>query len=125
MRIDRKQCEDFGLGYEDSLKQEESATSTNQNFRLCALHSSPSGVTNPPIPFSNPNPEEERPFEPCKVPAQNKTPSATEKNELTLVEEVEEYLRMEAIKEKASRSKKIAHPAHPSFPPSLYLISHP
>ena len=64
------------------------------------------GVTSPPIPFSNPNPEEERPYEPCKAPAQSKTPSATGKKELTLVEEVEEYLRMEAAKEKPSRSKK-------------------
>ena len=54
------------------------------------------GVTNPPIPFSNPDPEEERPSEPCKAQAQNKTPSAIEKNELTSVEEVEEYLTMEA-----------------------------
>ena len=66
----------------------------------------PQGVTDLPIPFSNPNPDEERPSEPCKAPAQNKTPSATGKKELTLVEEVEEYLRMEAAKEKAARSKK-------------------
>ena len=39
----------------------------------------PQGVTNPPIPFSNPDPEEERPSEPCKALAQNKTPSAIEK----------------------------------------------
>ena len=65
----------------------------------------PQGVTKPPIPFSNLDPEDERPSEPCKAPAQNKTPSATEKKELTPVEEVEEYLRMEETKEKASRSK--------------------
>ena len=66
----------------------------------------PQGVTNPPIPFSNPTSEEERPFEPCKAPVQNKTLSAIEKKELTLVEEVEEYLRMEVAKEKASKNKK-------------------
>ena len=85
----------------------------------------PQGVTNPPIPFSNPNLEEERPSKPCKSPAQNKIPNSTGKNELTPVEEVEEYLRMEAAKEKASRSKKIAHPALPSLPPLLYPISNP
>ena len=36
----------------------------------------PQGVTNTPIPFSNLNPEKEISFEPCKVPVQNKTPSA-------------------------------------------------
>ena len=50
----------------------------------------PQDVTNPPIPFSNPTPEEGRSSEPCKAPVQNKTPSATGKKELTLVEEVEE-----------------------------------
>ena len=49
----------------------------------------PQGVTNPPIPFSNPDPDQERPSEPCKAPAQNKTPSATGKKELTPIEEVE------------------------------------
>ena len=29
----------------------------------------PQGVKNPPIPFSNPDPDEERPSEPCKAPA--------------------------------------------------------
>ena len=32
----------------------------------------PQGVTNPSIPFSNPNPDEEGPSEPCKEPAKNK-----------------------------------------------------
>ena len=61
----------------------------------------PQGVTNPPIPFSNPNIEEEVSSEPCKAPVQNKTPSAIGKKELTPIQEVEEYLRMEAAKEKA------------------------
>ena len=64
------------------------------------------GVTNPSILFSNPNPDEERPSEPFKEPVQNKTASAIERKELTPLEEVEEYLRIEAAKEKASRSKK-------------------
>ena len=49
----------------------------------------PQGVTNPPIPFFNPNPKEEIPSEPCKASAQNKTPSARGNRELTPVEEVE------------------------------------
>ena len=66
----------------------------------------PQGVTNPLIPFSNPIPNDEGPSKPYKAPSQNKNPSETRKKELTLVEEVEEYLRMEAAKEKAIRSKK-------------------
>ena len=67
----------------------------------------PLGVTNPPIPFSNPNLEEEMPSKPCKAPVQNKIPSTIGKEELTPVEEVEEYLRMEAAKEMTSKRKKI------------------
>ena len=52
--------------------------------------------TNPPIPFSNPNPEEEISSEPYKALVKNKTPSVTGKKELIPVEEVEEYLRMKA-----------------------------
>ena len=66
----------------------------------------PQGVTNAPIPFSNPNLMEERPSEPCKEPVKNKAHSASGKKELKPVEEVEEYLRMEAAKEKATKSKK-------------------
>ena len=66
----------------------------------------PQGVTNPLIPFSNPNLEEEISSKPCKSPVQNKTPRATGKKELTPVEEVKEYLRMEAEKEMASKRKK-------------------
>ena len=39
----------------------------------------PQGLTNPPIPFSNPNPEEEGPSKPCKAPAKNKAPDVKEK----------------------------------------------
>ena len=59
----------------------------------------PQGVTKPQIPFSNPILDEEGPSKLCKAPAQNKTPSETRKKERTPVEEVEEYLRMEAAKE--------------------------
>ena len=55
------------------------------------------------------NLEEEISSEPCKAPVQNKTPSATGKKELTLVEEVEECLRMEVANEKASKRKKNEH----------------
>ena len=66
----------------------------------------PQGVINPPLPFSNLDPDEEGPSKSCKAPIQNKTPSETRKKELTPVEEVEEYLRMEAAKEKTVKSKK-------------------
>ena len=39
----------------------------------------PQGVTNPPIPFSNPDPDEEGPYKSCKAPTQKKTPSETRK----------------------------------------------
>ena len=66
----------------------------------------PQGVINPPIPFSNQNLEREGPSKPCKASAKNKALDAIEKKELTPIEEVEEYLRMEAAKEKDLRSKK-------------------
>ena len=66
----------------------------------------PQGVTNPPIPLSNLDPDEEGPSKSCKAPTQKETPSETRKKELTPVEEVEEYIRMEVSKEKAARSKK-------------------
>ena len=53
------------------------------------------------LPFLNPNPDKEGPSEPCKELAKNKAPDVTKKKELTPVKEVEEYLRMEAAKEKA------------------------
>ena len=40
------------------------------------------GVTNPPILFSNPNPDEEGPSKPCKALAKNKALDATQKKEL-------------------------------------------
>ena len=80
------------------------------------------GVENPPIPFSNLNPKEEMPSEPCKALVQNKTPSAIGKKELTPVEEVEEYLRMESTKEMASKRKKMNIVS--SHIPSVYHITH-
>ena len=67
----------------------------------------PPGEKNPVLPFLNPNPAKEEPSEPCKEPTKNKVPSVTKKKELTPVEEVEEYLRMEAAKEKVAGSKKL------------------
>ena len=69
----------------------------------------PPGETNPVLPFLNLNPDPEPskgPFEPCKEPIKNKSPIVKKKKELTPVEEVEEYLRMEAAKEKAAMNKK-------------------
>ena len=66
----------------------------------------PPGETNPVLPFLNLNPDKEGPFEPYKEPTKNKALGVTKKKELTLIEEVKEYLRMEAAKEKATRSKK-------------------
>ena len=66
----------------------------------------PPGETNPVLPFLNPNPDVKSPYEPGKETAKNKTPSTSKKKELTPVEEVEEYLRMEAAKERDARNRK-------------------
>ena len=66
----------------------------------------PPGETNPVLPFLNPNPDIKGPSTPCKETTKNKTPSTSGKKELTTVEEVEEYLRMEAAKEKDARNRK-------------------
>ena len=66
----------------------------------------PPGVTNPILPFFNPNLDKEGPSEPYKEAGKNKAPSASGKKELTPIEEAEEYLKMEAAKENAARSKK-------------------
>ena len=65
----------------------------------------PLGERNPVLPFLNPNPDVKSPFEPCKE-AKNKTLSTSKKTKLTPVEEVEEYLRMEATKERDARNRK-------------------
>ena len=67
----------------------------------------PQGVTNPSIPFFNLNLEEGISSKPYKAPVQNKTPSAIGKKELTPIEEVEKYLRMEVAKDMASKRKKM------------------
>ena len=64
----------------------------------------PHDVTDPPIPFSNPNSGGEIPFVPCKAPSQNKTSGTTRSKELTPEKEVEEYLKKEAAKEKSSKT---------------------
>ena len=63
-------------------------------------------VTDPPLPFSNPNPGGEIPFLPYKAPSQNKTSGTTRSKELTPKEEVEEYLKKEAAKEKSSKTER-------------------
>ena len=66
----------------------------------------PQGVTNPPIPYTNPDSIRVGPFAPCTETRKNENHSIIGKYELTLVEEVEEYLRMEAAKERATRNTK-------------------
>ena len=58
----------------------------------------PQDVIDPQIPFSNPTPSEETPSVPCKASSQNKTSSIIGRKELTPIEEVEEYLKMEPAK---------------------------
>ena len=82
----------------------------------------PQGVTNPPIPFSNSNPNKEGPSEPYKEPTKNKALGATKMKKLTPVEKVEEYLRMEAAKEKALRSKIMNITISSISSPFLYQI---
>ena len=66
----------------------------------------PLGETNPVLPFLNLNPAREGPSKLCKEPVRNKAHGVKKKKELTPVEEVEEYLIMEASKEKAAMNKK-------------------
>ena len=70
----------------------------------------PQDVIGPPIHFSNPNPSEEIPFIPCKAPSQNKTSGTIRRKELTPLEEVEQYLKKEAAKEKSSKTSKCPTP---------------
>ena len=66
----------------------------------------PQGETDPPIPYTNLDSIGVPPYAPYKETKKDKPPSTSGKKELTPVEEVEEYLRMEAAKEKAARNKK-------------------
>ena len=66
----------------------------------------PHGVTYPPIPYTSPDSIKTGTSTPCTETQKDKTPKTLGKKELTLVEEVEEYLRMEAAKERAARNEK-------------------
>ena len=66
----------------------------------------PQGVTVPPIPYNNPESIGAGTSTHCTETQKDKTPRTSGKKELTLVEEVEEYLRMETTKEKVARNKK-------------------
>ena len=65
----------------------------------------PQGMTNPPIPYTNPDSFGVPPCAPCKEIEKEKAPSTSRKKELTPVEEVEEYLRMDAAKERLLGTK--------------------
>ena len=66
----------------------------------------PQGVTNPPIPYTNPDSIGAGTSTPCTETQKDKTPRTSGKKELTLVEKVEEYVRMEVANERATRNKK-------------------
>ena len=66
----------------------------------------PQGVIDPPIPYTNLDSIGAGPSAACTETRKNENHSTTGKKELTLVEEVEEYIRMEAAKERAVRNKK-------------------
>ena len=66
----------------------------------------PQGVTDPPIPYTNLDSIGADTSTPCRETQKDKTPRTSRKKELTPVEEVEEYLRKEAAKERAARNKK-------------------
>ena len=96
----------FRLGYEDSLEQKE-VTLPQIRISDCVPYTIvPPGETNLVLPFLNPNPNIKSHSEPWKETTKNKTPSTSKKKELTLVEEVEEYLRMEVAKERDARNRK-------------------
>ena len=82
----------------------------------------PQDVTDPPKPFSNPNPGDEIPFVSSKAPSQNKTSGTRGKKELTSVEEVKEYLKLEAAKEKASKASKSSKCPTPYSLPLMFII---
>ena len=106
MRTYREQCQDPRLDDEDSVQQEED---TLPQIRIsdCRPYTIvPQGVTDPPIPYTNPYSIGTGPSTPCTKTRKNENHSITRKKELTPVEEVEEYLSMEAAKERAARNKK-------------------
>ena len=66
----------------------------------------PQSVTEPSIPYTNPDSIGIPPFTAYKETEKDKPTNTSSKKELTLVEEVEEYLRMEAARERAAKNKK-------------------
>ena len=66
----------------------------------------PQGETEPSILYTNPESIRVPPYAPYKETEKDKPPSTSDKKELTPVEVVEEYLRMEAARERAERNKK-------------------
>ena len=66
----------------------------------------PQDVLDPPNHFSNLNLSGEILFVPCKAPHQNKTSNTTRSKELTPEEEVEEFYKKEAAKEKSLKTLK-------------------
>ena len=80
-------------------------------------------MTDPPIPYTNLDLVEVGLSAPCTETQKNKTHKTSGKKELTLVEEVEEYLRMEAAKERAARNKNEQYPTFSISSSSLYSKS--
>ena len=74
------------------------------NCRPCTIV--PQGVIDPPIPYTNQDSIIESPSAPYTETKKNENHSTTLKKKLTLIEEVEEYLRMEAAKVMAARNNK-------------------
>ena len=66
----------------------------------------PQGVTDPPIPYTNLNSIGAGLSAPCTETRKNENHSTTRKKKFIPVEEVEEYLRMEAAKDRVARNKK-------------------
>ena len=82
------------------------------------------GVTEPSIPYTNPNSIGVPPFAPYKEREKDKPTNTSGKKELTPIEELEEYLRMEAVKERAARNKKMNNTL-PVPPPHSLCIQTP
>ena len=78
----------------------------------------PQGVIETSIPYTNPDSIGVPPFAPYKEIEKDKPTSTLGKKELTPVEEVEEYLRMEVARERAAKNKKKKE-QYFTFPTSL------
>ena len=66
----------------------------------------PQGVTEQSVPYTNPDSIGIPHFAPYKETKKDEPTSTSGKKELTPVEEVEEYLRMEVARERAAKNKK-------------------